>query len=200
MQLPQENQVPDHEAVAGADERTRLVAIVKARSFQSGNTVKLASGRTSQYYFNMKPTMLDPEGSYLIASLIISELADKNIDLVGGLEMGAVPIAASTAAVSQAKGKPLSAFFVRKEAKAHGTQATIEGFAEGESFSGKRVVILEDVTTTGGSALKAVEAVRNAGGEIVQIITIVDRKEGAVETFADAGLNFTPLLTVDDFR
>ncbi len=200
MHLPQQLLAPNGDAGAASDDRARLIAIVKARSFQTGDTVKLASGRTSQFYFNMKPTMLNPEGSYLIASLIVAELAHKNVDFVGGLEMGAVPIAAATAAVSQTKGKPLNAFFVRKEIKAHGTQALIEGLAEGESLEGKRVVILEDVTTTGGSALKAVDAVRAAGGDVVQIVTIIDRMEGAAETFAGADLTFRPLLTVDDFR
>ena len=200
MHLPQQSFAPNSDAGAASDDRTRLITIVKARSFLSGDTVKLASGRTSQFYFNMKPTMLNPEGAYLIASLIDAELAGKNVDLVGGLEMGAVPIAAATAAVSQTKGRPLAAFFVRKEVKAHGTQALIEGLAAGETLDAKRVAILEDVTTTGGSALKAVDAIRAAGGDVVQIITIIDRMEGAGETFANAGLTFRPLLTVDDFR
>lgn len=186
--------------ITAAQKRARLVAIVKARSFQSGAEMKLASGRTSTYYFNMKPTMLDAEGAYLIGSLIVGMLNGRRVDCVGGLEMGAVPIAAATAAVSHAEGAPLAAFFVRKQAKEHGTRSLVEGLGPGETMAGRRVVIVEDVTTTGGSALKAVEAVRDAGAEVVAVITIVDRKEGATEAFTAAGLTFEPLLTVDDFK
>jgi orotate phosphoribosyltransferase len=120
--------------------------------------------------------------------------------MVGGLEMGAVPIAAAVAAVSFAKGRPLPAFFVRKLAKEHGTQSLIEGLVKGETIKGKRVIIVEDVTTTGGSSLKAVEAVRSEGASVVRVITIVDRLEGAAETFAKGGITFSPILTVQDFR
>ncbi len=180
--------------------RARLVEIIKQRSFQEGPEFKLASGKTSTFYFNMKPTMLDSEGAYLVAALILDQLENVEADLIGGLEMGAVPIAASVAAVSYAEGRNLSAFFVRKQAKEHGTQALVEGLAKGDSMAGKKVVVVEDVTTTGGSALKAAEALRAAGAEIVSVITIVDRLDGAAETFAAAGLKFEPLLTLADFR
>ena len=180
--------------------RARLVQIVRARSFQSGAQMKLASGRTSSFYFNMKPTMLDAEGAHLIGSLILDAIKGRKVDMVGGLEMGAVPIAASVAAVSHVEGTPLVAFFVRKQAKEHGTRSLVEGLAPGETMTGKRVVIVEDVTTTGGSALKAAEAVRADGAEIAAVVTIVDRREGAAEAFAAAGLAFLPLLTVEDFK
>jgi len=89
---------------------------------------------------------------------------------------------------------------VRKQAKDHGTQSLIEGLPAGESLKGKRVVIVEDVTTTGGSAVKAAETVRSEGAEVVGVVTVVDRLEGAGEAFAAAGLTLTPLLTLDDFR
>lgn len=181
-------------------DRARLVEIVKERSFQSGAEMKLASGRTSTFYFNMKPTMLHPEGAHLIAQLILDSLEKSDADLIGGLEMGAVPIASATSAVSFARGRPLAAFFVRKQVKDHGTQSLLEGLAKNETVAGHKLVIVEDVTTTGGSAIKAAEAVRAAGGEVVRVITIVDRQEGAAEAFATAGLEFTPLLTLDDFR
>ncbi len=183
-----------------AADRARLVEIVKARSFQTGAEMKLASGRTSTFYFNMKPTMLNAEGGLLVANLILDQLEGTSAHWIGGLEMGAVPIASAVAAVSPLRGQPLSAFFVRKQAKDHGTRSLIEGLAPGESLNGARVVVVEDVTTTGNSALKAAEAVRSEGGEVVQVITIVDRLEGAAETFRSAGLTFTPLLTLDDFR
>ena len=180
--------------------RARLVEIVKARSFQVGPEMKLASGKTSTFYFNMKPTMLDSEGAHLIASLILDQLEGVEADLVGGLEMGAVPVASAVTAVSHARGRKLNAFFVRKQAKEHGTKSLIEGLARDETMAGKRVVIVEDVTTTGGSSIKAAEAIRQAGGEIVRVITVVDRQEGAHEAFAAAGLALHPLLVMADFR
>jgi len=183
-----------------AADRARLIEIVKARSFESGREVKLASGRTSTFYFNMKPTMLDAEGGLLIANLILDQLEGVSAKWIGGLEMGAVPIASAVAAVSPLRNRPLSAFFVRKQAKDHGTRSLIEGLGPGESLNGADVVVVEDVTTTGGSALKAAEAVRAEGGNVVRVITIVDRLEGASEAFKAAGLAFSPILTLDDFR
>lgn len=162
--------------------------------------MKLASGKTSTFYFNMKPTMLDSEGAHLIATLILDQLDGVDIDLIGGLEMGAVPIASSVAAVAHARGRKLPAFFVRKQAKDHGTKSLIEGLGRDESMTGKKIVVVEDVTTTGGSAIKAAEAIRAAGADIVRVITIVDRLDGAAEAFAAAGLDFQPLLTLKDFK
>lgn len=180
--------------------RARLVDIVKARSFSSGAGVKLVSGRTSSFYFNMKPTMLHPEGASLIAEAILDAVGAEMADYVGGLEMGAVPIATAVSAASHARGRPLPAFFVRKAAKDHGAQKLVEGLAPGESLAGKRVVIVEDVTTTGGSSMRAIEAVRKEGAEVACVITIVDRAEGATEAFAAAKLPFTAILTIEDFR
>ena len=180
-------------------DRARLIEIIKIRSFTKGSEVKLASGRSSNFYFNMKPTMLDAEGGYLVAQLILDLIQNDNARWIGGLEMGAVPIASAVAAISQTRA-PVSAFFVRKQAKEHGTRSLVEGLAPGESLSGARVVIVEDVTTTGGSALKAAEAVRAEGGEVVRVVTLVDRQEGAEAAFKEAGLTFTPVLTLDDFR
>lgn len=180
--------------------RARLIELIKARSFQEGPEFKLASGKTSTFYFNMKPTMLDSEGAYLVASLILDQLQGVDADLIGGLEMGAVPIASSVAAVAFTEGRNLPAFFVRKQAKEHGTQSLVEGLAKGESMAGKKVVVVEDVTTTGGSALKAADALKAAGADIVRVITIVDRLDGAAEAFAAAGFKFEPLLTLSDFR
>lgn len=152
------------------------------------------------FYFNMKPTMLDPEGGHLIATLILDTLEGSDIDLVGGLEMGAVPLAVAVAVSSQIKGWPLRAFFVRKQAKEHGAKKLVEGLAPGESLQGKRIVVLEDVTTTGGSAMKAIEALKGEGAIIDRVITVVDRLEGAADTFKTAGVPFSALLTVADFR
>lgn len=180
--------------------RSRLIAIVRKRSFSSGSETKLVSGRSTNYYFNMKPTMLDPEGGHLIATLILAALEGAEVDLIGGLEMGAVPLAVGVAVTSQVKGWPLRAFFVRKQAKDHGAKQLIEGLAPGETVHGKRIVVLEDVTTTGGSAMKAIEALKAEGAIIERVITVVDRQEGAADTFKAAGISFTPLLTTADFR
>jgi orotate phosphoribosyltransferase len=184
----------------GAGKRARLIEIIKARSFQEGPEFKLASGKTSPFYFSMKPTMLDSEGAYLIASLILDEIERTDADLIGGLEMGAVPIASSVTAIAYTRGRKLPAFFVRKQAKEHGTRALVEGLVKGEHMAGKKVVVVEDVTTTGGSALKAAEALKAEGADVVRIITVVDRLDGAMITFANAGFAFTALLTLEDFR
>ena len=143
--------------------------------------------------------MLDPEGAALLAELAYEALKDDALDYVGGLEMGAVPLAGSIAQLSWLKGHPIAAFFVRKKPKEHGARLAVEGLASGESLQGKRVVIIEDVTTTGGSALKVVEAVREAGGEIALVFTMVDRDEGATETFAEAGIPFRSLYKAGEF-
>ena len=182
-----------------ANARTRLIEIVKDRSFESGREITLASGKKSTLYFNMKPTMMTAEGAHLIASLTLDMIAEDNVDYIGGLEMGAVPLAAAVAAVSQTQDRPLAAFFVRKASKEHGTRQLIEGLAPGESLSGKRVVIIEDVTTTGGSAIKAAQQVEAEGATITRCVTVVDRREGAEQAFADAGLKLSSILDRSDF-
>ena len=178
--------------------RARLADIIRKRSFGRGE-ITLASGRKSDFYFNLKPTMLDPEGAALLAELSLDALKDDKIDYIGGLEMGAVPIAGAIAQLSWLKGHPIAAFFVRKKPKEHGARLAVEGLAKGESLAGKRIVIVEDVTTTGGSAIKAVDAVKDAGGEVVLVFTMVDRDEGATEAFAEAGIPFRALYKAGDF-
>jgi orotate phosphoribosyltransferase len=178
--------------------RARLAEIIRKRSFGRGE-IKLASGRTSNFYINLKPTMLDPEGAALLAELTFEALREDGLDYVGGLEMGAVPLAGAVAQLSWLKGHPIAAFFVRKKPKEHGARLAVEGLAEGESLKGKRVAIVEDVTTTGESALKAVEAAREAGGVVALVLTMVDREEGAGETFAKAGLAFRSLYRASEF-
>jgi orotate phosphoribosyltransferase len=180
--------------------RRRLIEIVKRRSFSTGSDTRLVSGRSSSFYFDMKPTMLDPEGAHLIATLILDALAGAEVDLVGGLEMGAVPLATAVAAASHAQGRPLPAFFVRKQAKEHGARKLVEGLAPGESLAGKRVAVLEDVTTTGGSASKAIDVLRTEGAVIDRVVTVVDRLEGAADKFKAAGIRFAAVLTAADFR
>jgi len=178
--------------------RARLADIIRKRSFGRGE-ITLASGRKSDFYFNLKPTMLDPEGAALLAELSLDALKDDNVDYIGGLEMGAVPIAGAIAQLSWLKGRPIAAFFVRKKPKEHGARLAVEGLAKGEGLAGKRIVIVEDVTTTGGSAIKAVDAVKDAGGEVVLVFTMVDRDEGATEAFAEAGIPFRALYKAGEF-
>ena len=156
--------------------RARLKDIIRTRSFGRGE-ITLASGRKSDFYFNLKPTMLDPEGAALLAELSLDALKDDQIDFIGGLEMGAVPIAGAIAQLSWLKGRPIAAFFARKKPKEHGARLAVEGLAKGENLAGKRIVIVEDVTTTGGSAIKAVDAVKDAGGEVVLVFTMLGRDD-----------------------
>lgn len=186
-------------AAAIADARSRLIEIVRKRSYQSDREFTLASGKTSTRYFNLKPTMLDAEGAALIAELLANAIADLDVDLAGGLEIGAVPLAALLTAASFRLGHPVNTFFIRKAAKGHGTNSRIEGLAPGEKLLGKRVVVLEDVTTTGGSALQAIEVLRAEGAIIARIITVLDREEGAAEAFSRAGFDFRAILRAADF-
>jgi len=178
--------------------RSRLKEIIEKRSFGRGE-ITLASGRKSDFYFNLKPTMLDPEGAALLAQLSLEALAGEQLDAIGGLEMGAVPISGAVAALSWITRKPLPNFFVRKKPKEHGAKLLVEGLTKGESLAGKNVAIVEDVTTTGESALKAAVAAQESGAKVGLVLTIVDRQEGATETFSKAGLRFHALFTADEF-
>ncbi len=190
----------DMSADAIAAARAGLIQLITARSLLTGSEIQLASGRTSAFYFNMKATMMHPDGAAAMALLILDRLRAARVTHIGGLEMGAVPIASATAALSAMTQKPLQAFFVRKEVKEHGTRKLIEGLADGETLAGCEVCLLEDVTTTGGSALKAADVLRAGGAVIDRVITVVDRGEGAGEAFAAQGLAFEPLLTRADFN
>ena len=181
------------------EDRQRLHDINRLRSFRERGAFKLASGRISTIYFNLKPTMLDPDGARLIGAAIAARANDLHADYVGGLEMGAVPLVAASAAMSAVAGRPVRALFVRKAAKKHGTQSLIEGLAEGESLGGKSVVVVEDVTTTGGSALKAVAELRAAGAVVSDVITVVDREEGATEAFRSGGITLHALFRKSEF-
>lgn len=180
--------------------RARLIDVIRARSLSLGPAVKLASGGTTTFYFDMKRTMFDPEGIDLIGDLVLDAVLATDAEFVGGLEMGAVPIAVAVGMKSRMRGtRRLGTFFVRKEVKEHGSRRLIEGLMEGESLSGRPVAVLEDVTTTAGSAMKAIAALREAGARIVAVITVVDRLEGAEANLAREGLKLVPVLTARDF-
>jgi len=174
--------------------------IIKHRSFSQGEQVTLSSGRTSAFYFNMKPTMVDPQGSLLIANLCLQVCDAGEFAFVGGLEMGAVPIVCAIAPISAQRGKPQQVFFVRKQAKGHGTQNRIDSIFDVDALKGARILVVEDVTTSGGSALQAVDTIRELGGIVDTVLTLVDRLEGAQDAFAQTGLNLMSIFTADDFR
>lgn len=183
----------------GDSRRNRLREIVRQRSFSTGTETRLASGATSSFYFNMKPTILDPEGACLVAELMFEALPGGQVDFVGGLELGAVPLVALVARASW-PARPVRAFFVRKQPKDHGTRQLIDGIGDAAELAGRRVVMLEDVSTTGGSVMKAVDAAREAGATVDTVITIVDRQEGAEASLAAQGLRLVPILRAEDFR
>jgi orotate phosphoribosyltransferase len=176
--------------------RERLLEIIKANSLLTGSEFTLASGQRSNFFFDMKKTMFHPEGASLAADLIFELMAaDTDVEAVGGLEIGAIPIAVAVAARSWPT-RPINAFFVRKAAKDHGAINLIDG----QFRPGSKVILFEDVTTTGGSVMKAVRAVRDQGATVTKIITIVDRGEGATDNLKKEGLELVAVFTMDDFR
>jgi orotate phosphoribosyltransferase len=175
-----------------------LVDVIKQRSYRRGH-FKLASGAESEFYFNLKPTMMSAQGAYLSALALLEKIRGEKVDYVGGLEMGAVPVIASLAALSYEDGKPVETFFVRKQAKDHGTQDLVEGLAPGETLAGKRVMIIDDVATSGGSIVKAAEVARAAGAIVETALVIIDREEGASEALAKAGIKLLSALKKNDF-
>jgi orotate phosphoribosyltransferase len=177
--------------------RLKAFNLVKERSFQR-RAVVLSSGKKSDYYLDLKPTMLHPEGADLLCQLIYPRLIKHTAHYIGGLEMGAVPIIGPLTIFSFMKGRHIPGFFVRKEVKAHGTKRLIEGVSEGE-LRGKNVVILEDVTTEGRSAMRAVDAAKDAGAKVILVLSLVDREAGAAELFKKAGVPFEALFRASDF-
>ncbi|MGH7091722.1 MAG: orotate phosphoribosyltransferase [Stellaceae bacterium] len=172
-----------------SDKMQRLLAIIREKSFLRGE-FKLVSGAVSNYYLDLKPTMFDAEGASLLAELVYDRLKDKRIGAIGGLELGAVPIVVGVVARSWSE-RPIAGFVVRKEKKGHGTDNRIDG-----NFSAAaEVALMEDVTTTGGSVMQAVRAVRAQGGTVRTILTIVDREEGARANLAKEGLALDALFT-----
>jgi len=162
-------------------DRERLRRLLRAESLMFGDFT-LASGRKSKFYFDSKKTTLLPDGAYLVAAEMLRMIRERGIraDAIGGMTLGADPIVCPVAALSHVEGPPLRAFIVRKEAKSHGTGRAIEGNLP----PGSRVIVVDDVVTTGGSTLKAIEAVEAAGHEVVAVLCLVDRREGGAELLA----------------
>ncbi len=177
----------------GMTDRETLLKAINELAVVRGK-VTLASGREADYYVDMRRVTLDGAAAPLAGRVLRELTKDLDFDAVGGLTMGADPVAFSMLAAAAAEGERLDAFVVRKEAKSHGLHKRIEG----PDVKGRRVLVVEDTSTTGGSALTAVEAVREAGGEPVAVVVVVDRSTGAEERVREAGLEYRYAYGVEE--
>ncbi len=175
-------------------DKQALVAEIRKKALKFGDFT-LASGKKAKYYLDGKQVTLDGEGARLVAEGILDLLADRMPDAVGGMAIGADPIAAAVITMSAVRGTPIRGFMVRKESKGHGTNQYVEGPVK----PGDEVVIVEDVVTTGGSSLKAIERVEAFGMKVRGVIAIIDRMEGGREAFESRGYRLQSLLTIRDF-
>jgi orotate phosphoribosyltransferase len=174
-------------------ERERLKKIIIELSYEKRNVV-LASGRASDFYFDGKQTTLHPEGGYLTGKLFFESIKDvEGVEGVGGLTLGADPIATATSVVSFLEGKPIPGFIIRKEPKGHGTGAWLEG--RKNLKPGARVVIVEDVVTSGGSSIKAIKRAEDEGLVVLGVVTLVDREEGGRENIEKEGYWMKSIFT-----
>jgi orotate phosphoribosyltransferase len=175
------------------ERKQRLIELVKSKALKFGDFV-LASGKTAKYYLDCRKLTLDAEGANVIGESILELIDQFKPDAVGGMAIGADPITAAVITLAWQKGMSINGFIVRKEAKEHGTGRSIEG----PVVAGQTAVIVEDVTTSGGSSLKAIERAQDFGLSIVAVVSIVDRKSGAKELFQQHNIPFYSLLTIDD--
>lgn len=189
---------PPNFSVADADPpalRQFLLDLFTRRAYQEGDFI-LSSGQRSSYYINGKQVTLSAEGALAIGRLLFS-LLPKDTNAVAGLTLGADPIVSAVSVVSAYENCPIPALIIRKEAKGHGTQAYIEGPT---LPAGARVVVLEDVVTTGKSAMLAVERLRNVSYRVEQVIAIVDREQGGAEFYQQQGLKFQSLFSIREIQ
>jgi orotate phosphoribosyltransferase len=178
--------------------RKRLIDLILEYSFKYAKRprFKLASGRMSNFYFNCKPTTLDSEGMLLIGNLMYETIKREGweVDGVGGLTLGADPVANAIAYTYAIKGEHIRAFVVRKERKSHGTMAWIEGGVK----KGDRVLIVEDVITTGGSSIKAIKRARRCGLKVIGVLALIDRQEGGRQAIERLGMPFRSVFTKEE--
>jgi orotate phosphoribosyltransferase len=172
-------------------DREALLQLIKDRAVVHGKVI-LSSGREADYYVDLRRVTLDAEAAPLIGRVMLELVADLDIDAVGGLTLGADPVATAMLHQAASAGRKLDAFVVRKEGKAHGLQRRIEG----PDVAGRRVLAVEDTSTTGGSVMTAVEALREAGAEVVAVAVIVER--GAADAIAAAGLPYRAAYSLSD--
>lgn len=175
-------------------DRSRLIELVKESALQFGDFT-LASGKKATYYLDCRKLTLSSEGAVQVAAGMLEVIGDELPDAVGGMAIGADPITGSIVTLAGIKGQTLKGFIVRKEAKTHGTGRSVEGPVQ----PGEKVVVVEDVVTTGGSSVQAIERAREYGLEVIGVIGIIDRLAGGAENFAAAGVPYQSLLTIEDF-
>jgi orotate phosphoribosyltransferase len=175
--------------------KAKLLALLKEEALKRGVFV-LSSGKTSNYYLDGRIITLSAEGAYLVASIILEMIKDRKIDAIGGPTLGADPIVGAIAALSHINKVPIKTFIVRKATKEHGAQRQIEGPALKKSA---KVILVDDVATTGKSIIEAKEALDKIGVAADTAIVIADRLEGAEENLAKAGLKLEPIFTIKDF-
>jgi orotate phosphoribosyltransferase len=187
-----QNQGKDFASMADSS-RTSLLQLFRERAVSHGRFI-LASGKESSYYINSKKALFHSEAIWLLGDILWSMTKDMHVQAMGGLEVGAIPMAVAAAQRYHQEGRPLEGFFVRKQVKSHGSQERIEGVLP----AGARVVILDDVLTTGGSVQQAITEVENAEARVMSIICIVDRLEGARELLGSR-YDFQPIFTIRDF-
>jgi orotate phosphoribosyltransferase len=173
---------------------SQLLELFKERSFKEG-TFQLASGAVSNYYIDGRMSAVFSKGTFLIGRVLYERTKDLEFEALGGLEVGAVPLTAAAVMHYHLNGRTLEGFWVRDKQKAHGMRKLIEGGVK----SGDRVVIVDDVLTSGQSALKAVEAVKELGCRVVMALALVDRLQGAAEACRQAGVEFRSVFTIRDF-
>lgn len=173
--------------------RDRLIELFKERALQFGDFT-LVSGKKSNYYLDGKQITLHSEGLRQVGHGLLELLNDLEFDAIGGMSIGADPIVGGTLTVAAELNRDLNGFMIRKEAKGHGMQKYLEGPVE----PGQKVVVIDDVVTTGGSALLAAERCKEFGCEVVMMVGICDRLQGGAETFSQNGLDYRALLTVED--
>jgi orotate phosphoribosyltransferase len=175
--------------------RRDLLDLIVKYAYREGDFI-LSSGTRSSYYINCKEVTLRAEGALIIGRLILEALSS-DINAVAGLTLGADPIVSAVSVVSALSKRPIPALIIRKQAKGHGTQAYIEGPSLPQ---GAKMVVLEDVVTTGKSALQAVERLQAAGYQVSEIIALVDRKQGGRELYQSQGLKFQALFTIEELQ
>ena len=178
--------------------KRQLLQLLKEKSFKyrPDPPFKLASGRESPYYIDCRPTTFSAQGLALVGEIIFEMIKDLPVQAIGGLTLGADPLAHAVALISYQKGRPINSFTVRKEAKEHGTG----GLVVGDVRPGDRVVILEDVITTGGSAIQAVTAALDFGLEVTKVIVLVDREEGGKEAVENVVPQVEAVFTLSQFK
>ena len=174
----------------------RLLELIYKNSFKYSEEPDflLASGQKSNYYFNCKATSLDSEGLFLIGNVFFERIKGHQIDAIGGLTMGADPIAIATSLISHNEEQPTKAFCIRKEPKTHGLKLWIEGNVN----ENDNVIIIEDVITTGGSAIKAIQRAQESGLNVVSAIALIDREEGGKEAIEQMGISIESIFTKTD--